>query len=121
VNWSILVIVVVVALLVSACLLLPLWLMLRVQRRQLLVGLHYMLDRLAVTGCDLQRLAEDLLVLREVMERRGLLDADEFTRLRRELVDIPRQRQAEQAELLEGVVDEEELGPLVKDFPDTVQ
>lgn len=120
-SWSIPVLVVVAVLVVFTCLQLILWLVLRQQRRQMLMGLHYMLDRLAVSVCDLQRLSEDLLVLREVMERRGLLDAEEFMSLRRELVDIPRQRQAEHAELLEGVIDDDDMGRLVKDFPDTVQ
>jgi DNA polymerase III delta prime subunit len=89
-------------------------------RRQLDVSTKYLLDRLRVAESDIHRLKEDLFVLREYLSRKGLLDDDDLATLRRELIELPRQMEAERAELLKGVLEKEEEERLVKNIPDTL-
>jgi len=90
-------------------------------RKQFVLALHYLLGRLKLLETEIRQLSEDDLVLTEALKSRGLMDEDDIRDLRRELIDRPRQLEAERAELLENAFDEEIAERLVKDFPDTLQ
>jgi hypothetical protein len=90
------------------------------KRRGLLESVKYLLDRLQVAENDLCREREELLVLREYLRRRGLLDEEDLAMLRRELIDIPRQREAEKNELIKEALGEGDKERIVKDTPDTI-
>lgn len=90
-------------------------------RKQFVLALHYLLGRLKLLETEIQQLSEDGLVLKEALKARGLMDEDDMLHLRRDLIDRPRQLEAERAELLENTLDEEMAERLVKDFPETLQ
>jgi len=89
-------------------------------RRQLVSSTKYLLDRLQLAESDVHRMREDIFVLREYLSRRGLLDEDDLNNLRRELVELPRQIEAERAELVKGVLEKDDEERLVKNIPDTL-
>lgn len=89
-------------------------------RRQVIGSLQYMLDRLKVVESDLRRAGENEYVLREALKQRGVFDDEDLADLRRELIERPRQVEAERAELLRQAVDEELADRVVKDVPDTL-
>jgi hypothetical protein len=90
------------------------------KRKGLLDSVKYLLDRLQVAESDLCREREDLLVLREYLRRKGLLDDEDLAMLRRELIDIPRQREAEKNELIKDALAEGDTDRIVKNTPDTI-
>ncbi len=90
-------------------------------RRQFVLALHYLLGRLKLLETEIQQLSEDDLVLKEAIKARAMMDEDDIRDLRRELIDRPRQLEAERAELLENTFDEDIAERLVKDFPETLQ
>ncbi len=90
------------------------------KRKGLLDSVKYLLDRLQVAESDLCREREDLLVLREYLRRKGLLDDEDLAMLRRELIDIPRQREAEKNELIKDALGEGDTDRIVKNTPDTI-
>jgi len=90
------------------------------QRRQLADSTKYLLDRLKVAESDINRLQEETFLLREYLNRRGLLDEDDLALLRRELIELPRQLEAERDELLKGALKKDEEERLVKNIPDTL-
>jgi hypothetical protein len=90
------------------------------QRRQLADSTKYLLDRLKVAESDINRLQEETFLLREYLNRRGLLDEDDLAVLRRELIELPRQLEAERDELLKGALKKDEEERLVKNIPDTL-
>ena len=89
-------------------------------RRQLAGALRYILNRLKVVESDLRWMSENEYVLKELLKSRGLLDDEDLIELRRELIERPRQIEAERAELIEQAQDEDVAERLVKDFPDTL-
>ncbi|MBW1810682.1 MAG: hypothetical protein JRJ87_20990 [Deltaproteobacteria bacterium] len=90
------------------------------QRKQLADSTNYLLDRLKVAESDINRLQEETFLLREYLNRRGLLDEDDLALLRKELIELPRQLEAERAELLKGALKKDEEERLVKNIPDTL-
>lgn len=89
-------------------------------RRQLISSIKYILNRLKVVESDLRHTSENGFVLKEIVKGRGLFDEEDFIELRRELVERPRQIEAERAELLRHA-QVDETDPLsVKDFSNTV-
>lgn len=88
-------------------------------RMQLVRSTQYILHRLKVVETDLHRMCEEQIVLREYLRRKGLLDDEDLAALRRELIDIPRQLEAERNELLAEGIDKEKAGRVIKDVPDT--
>ena len=89
------------------------------QSRRLLVrSTKYLLDRLKVAETDFARLTEDQAVLTEYLRRRGLLDDEDLLALRRELIELPRQLEAERNELLKEAVEKGEEERIVKNVPD---
>jgi hypothetical protein len=90
------------------------------KRKGLVDSVKYLLDRLQVAENDLCREREELLVLKEYMRRKGLLDDEDLAMLRRELIDIPRQREAEKEELFKEALGEDDKDRIIKDTPDTI-
>jgi len=90
------------------------------KRKGLVDSVKYLLDRLQVAESDLCREREELLVLKEYLRRKGLLDDEDLAILRRELIDIPRQREAEKEELFKEALGEGDKDRLIKDTPDTI-
>jgi hypothetical protein len=90
------------------------------KRKGLVDSVKYLLDRLQVAENDLCREREELLVLKEYMRRKGLLDDEDLAMLRRELIDIPRQREAEKEELFKEALGEADKERIIKDTPDTI-
>jgi hypothetical protein len=90
------------------------------KRKGLLDSVKYLLDRLQVAESDLCREQEELLVLKEYLKRKGLLDDEDLAMLRRELIDIPRQRNAEKEELIKEALGEGDQDRLIKNTPDTI-
>jgi hypothetical protein len=90
------------------------------KRKGLLDSVKYLLDRLQVAESDLCREREELLVLKEYLRRKGLLDDEDLAMLRRELIDIPRQREAEKEELFKEALGEADKDRIIKDTPDTI-
>jgi hypothetical protein len=90
------------------------------KRKGLVDSVKYLLDRLQVVESDLCREREELLVLKEYMRRKGLLDDEDLAMLRRELIDIPRQREAEKEELFKEALGETDKDRIIKDTPDTI-
>ncbi len=97
------------------------WLILRSARQQMVSAVHYLFDRITLLGTEVQRISEDMLVLKEMLERRGLVDSDELARLHQEIIEIPRQRQAEHEQLLDAVKDEDKKERMVRNVPDVLQ
>jgi hypothetical protein len=90
------------------------------KRRGLVDSVKYLLDRLQVTENDLCREREELLVLKEYLRRKGILDDEDLAMLRRELIDIPRQREAEKEELFKEALGEGDQDRIIKNTPDTI-
>jgi hypothetical protein len=90
------------------------------KRKGLVDSVKYLLDRLQVAESDLCREREELLVLKEYLRRKGLLDDEDLAMLRRELIDIPRQREAEKEELFKEALGEADKDRIIKDTPDTI-
>ena len=90
------------------------------KRKGLLDSVKYLLDRLQVAESDLCRDREELLVLKEYLRRKGFLDDEDLAMLRRELIDIPRQREAEKEELIKDALGEGDQDRIIKDTPDTI-
>ena len=90
------------------------------KRKGLVDSVKYLLDRLQVAESDLCREREELLVLKEYMRRKGMLDDEDLAMLRRELIDIPRQREAEKEELFKEALGEGDKDRIIKDTPDTI-
>jgi hypothetical protein len=90
------------------------------KRKGLVDSVKYLLDRLQVAENDLCREREELLVLKEYLRRKGLLDDEDLAMLRRELIDIPRQREAEKEELFKEALGEGDQDRIIKDTPDTI-
>jgi len=90
------------------------------KRKGLLDSVKYLLDRLQVAESDLCREREELLVLKEYLRRKGLLDDEDLAMLRRELIDIPRQREAEKEELFKEALGEGDKERIIKNTPDTI-
>jgi hypothetical protein len=90
------------------------------KRKGLLDSVKYLLDRLQVAESDLCREREELLVLKEYLRRKGFLDDEDLAVLRRELIDIPRQREAEKEELIKEALGEGDQDRIIKDTPDTI-
>jgi len=89
-------------------------------RRQLVGSLQYILDRLKVVEAELRQMAENEYVLRELLKSRGLVDEEDLAELHRELIERPRQLEAERAELLKRAQDKDVAERMVKDVPDTL-
>ncbi len=89
-------------------------------RKELIDSVNYLMDRLIVAESDLQRMRDNQEVLNEHLKRRGLLDDDDLTALRREIIDIPQQLEAEKNELLKEAIDADKKDRLVKNIPDTL-
>jgi len=89
-------------------------------RRQLVGSLTYILDRLKLAEYETRRGDENQRVLLELLRRRGLVDDEDMAELRRELIDRPRQLEAERAELIEQAQSEEVAERLVKNVNDTL-
>jgi hypothetical protein len=89
-------------------------------RRQIVGSLTYILDRLKLAEYESRRSEENQRVLVELLRRRGLVDDEDMAELRRELIDRPRQLEAERAELLEQAQSEEVAERLIKNVNDTV-
>ena len=89
-------------------------------RRQLVGSLQYILDRLRLLESDLSRLRDSEHVLSELLKVRGLVDEDDLIELRRELIERPRQIEAERAELLQRAEGEDMADRVIKDVPDTL-
>jgi len=119
-NWQTLGYLTVTLLLSSGISFFLAWLLVRHQRQRNLAALYYLLDRMSVLRMDIQRLEEELYLMRTVLDRHGLLDDEEMARLRQELIEIPRQRHAENQQLLEAV-DVELKEKLISNFPETMQ
>ena len=96
------------------------WLLYWHGRRQMVASLRYILDRIKLTESDVRRMVENEYVLKELLKSRGHFDDEDLTQLRRELIELPRQIEAERAELLKQAVDDEVAEKLVNDFPDTL-
>jgi hypothetical protein len=90
------------------------------KRKGLVDSVKYLLDRLQVAESDLCREREELLVLKEYLRRKGMLDDEDLAMLRRELIDIPRQREAEKEELFKEALGEGDKDRIIKDTPDTI-
>jgi len=90
------------------------------KRKGLVDSVKYLLDRLQVAESDLCREREELLVLKEYLRRKGMLDDEDLAMLRRELIDIPRQREAEKEELFKEALGEADKDRIIKDTPDTI-
>ena len=90
------------------------------KRKGLVDSVKYLLDRLQVAESDLCREREELLVLKEYLRRKGLLDDEDLAMLRRELIDIPQQREAEKEELFKEALGEADKERIIKDTPDTI-
>jgi hypothetical protein len=90
------------------------------KRRGLVDSVKYLLDRLQVTENDLCRERDELLVLKEYLRRKGILDDEDLAMLRRELIDIPRQREAEKEELFKEALGEGDQDRIIKNTPDTI-
>ena len=90
------------------------------KRKGLLDSVKYLLDRLQVAESDLCREREELLVLKEYLRRKGMLDDEDLAMLRRELIDIPRQREAEKEELFKEALGEGDKDRIIKNTPDTI-
>ncbi|MBN2498688.1 MAG: hypothetical protein JXR96_29120 [Deltaproteobacteria bacterium] len=90
-------------------------------RRQWIHSIKYVIDRLRVAEADLRHLEEDLYVLKIHLQRRGQLDDEDLSELRRELIDRPRQLEAERQELLKEASKHGVSERLVKDVPDILQ
>lgn len=90
------------------------------KRKGLVDSVKYLLDRLQVAESDLCREREELLVLKEYLRRKGMLDDEDLAMLRRELIDIPRQREAEKEELFKEALGEADKERIIKDTPDTI-
>ncbi len=88
-------------------------------RRQLVRSTEYLLDRLKVLENDLHHLVENQVVLTEYLRRKGFVDDEDLIILRRELIDIPRQLEAEKNELLKNALDNGKKEQIIKDVPDT--
>lgn len=89
-------------------------------RRQLLGSLKYILDRLKVVEAEMRHMGENEIVLLEFLKSRGLVDEEDLAELHRELIERPRQLEAERAELLMRAQDEDMAERLVKNVPDTL-
>ena len=90
------------------------------KRKGLVDSVKYLLDRLQVAESDLCREREELLVLKEYLRRKGMLDDEDLAMVRRELIDIPRQREAEKEELFKEALGEADKDRIIKDTPDTI-
>lgn len=90
------------------------------KRKGMVDSVKYLLDRLQVAESDLCREREELLVLKEYLRRKGMLDDEDLAMLRRELIDIPRQREAEKEELFKEALGEADKERIIKDTPDTI-
>jgi len=90
------------------------------KRKGMVDSVKYLLDRLQVAESDLCREREELLVLKEYLRRKGMLDDEDLAMLRRELIDIPRQREAEKEELFKEALGEADKDRIIKDTPDTI-
>ena len=89
-------------------------------RRQLVGSLQYILDRLKVVESEMRQMGENEYVLLEMLKSRGLVDEEDLVELHRELIERPRQLEAERAELLKRAQDDDMADRLVKDVPDTL-
>ena len=89
-------------------------------RRQLVGSLKYILDRLKVVEAELRQMGESEYVLLELLKSRGLVDEEDLAELHRELIERPRQLEAERAELLKRAQDDDVAERLVRDVPDTL-
>lgn len=97
-----------------------LWLFAQKEHRAGAAARRYLVDRLELLQKDLERAAEDLRVLTEAVRRKGLLDEDDIAALRREIIERPRQRQAEQAELLRAAPPAKSDQVVLPDSPETL-
>jgi hypothetical protein len=91
-----------------------------VGRRQLLGSFQYILDRVQLVESDLARLSDNGHVLSELLKARGLVDEEDLIELRRELIERPRQIEAERAELLQRAEGADISERVIKDIPDTL-
>jgi|GEM_PF-1788820 len=89
-------------------------------KKQLLISTHFLLDHLRVVKNDIGRLREENLVMREYLRRRELLDDDDLKALHRELIELPLQVEAERNELLQGALDSEKEGRVIKEISNTI-
>lgn len=89
-------------------------------RRQMIGSLQYILDRLKLVETDLIRMSENEYVLVELLKSRGHFDEEDLVELRRELIERPRQIEAERAELLQRAGGDDVAERIVKDIPDTL-
>lgn len=96
------------------------WLVSRRGSSHLGTSIKYILDRLKVAEIDLSRLVEEIYVLKEHFRRRGMVDDEDLELLRRELIEIRGQLEAEKNELLRGGLPEERKDRLVKNTPETL-
>jgi len=90
------------------------------RRRRMVDPTSYLLDRLGVLESDLRRASEDIFLIREYLYRKGLVDEEDLALLRRKLIELPRQMEAERAELIRGAIEKDKEEQLVKDIPDTL-
>lgn len=97
-----------------------LWLIALGERRAGAAARRYLVDRLELLQKDLERSVEDVRVLTEALRRKGLLDEDDIAALRRDIIERPRQWQAEQAELLRATPPAKSDQVVLPDSPETL-
>ncbi len=90
------------------------------RRRRMVDPTSYLLDRLGVLESDLRRASEDIFLIREYLCRKGLVDEEDLALLRRKLIELPRQMEAERAELIKGALEKDKEEQLIKNIPDTL-
>jgi hypothetical protein len=90
------------------------------RRRRMIEPTNYLLDKLGLLESDLRRASEDIFLIREYLYRKGLVDEEDLALLRRKLIELPRQMEAERAELIKGALEKDKEEQLVRDVPDTL-
>ena len=120
-NISVLMVVVLFAgALVGVGILGGLLLLYRHNYNKLFGSMKYMLNFIKVVETDILKLKEDVYLIKEYLHRKGLLDEEDLDLLRKELIEKPRQLEAEKEELLAKAVDQEREGKVIKNTPDTL-
>jgi hypothetical protein len=89
-------------------------------RQQMLSSVKYLSNRLHAVEADLRQLDEHLYVLREYLARRGVLDEEDLYALRRELIEKPRQQEAERQELIKRAGSDDIMERLVNNSSDSI-
>lgn len=83
-------------------------------RKSLVAAVQYLVDRLRKSETDIIKLAEEITVLREHARRTDLLEDEDFAKLHKEVVDLPRKHEAEKRALAKDGLEPAKLERLVK-------